>query len=210
MEALTTLTAVAAPIVADNVDTDQIFPARFISKDRRDGGYAAYFLHDHRFDDEGRPKSDCVLNDPRFSSAKILVAGANYASGSGRPGAIFSHLDFGVRAIIAESFGPVFSAVAYKSGLLTVALARASIVAITRQILESPGREVTVDLGAQTVVAPDGTAFSFDIDHFVKRMIMEGRSEIDLTLTFEDKISATEAALRRSLPWVFQEPKRQR
>src|ERR1700761_7221970 len=114
------LKARAVPFTMDNVDTDQIFPSRFVSKDRADGEYGDYFLHDQRFDEAGNLKSQFILNDQRYHGARIIVASANYACGSARPGAIYSHLDYGISAIIAESYGSVFPTVAYKSGLLTI------------------------------------------------------------------------------------------
>jgi 3-isopropylmalate/(R)-2-methylmalate dehydratase small subunit len=203
MAGFTTLTAVAAPIAMDNLDTDQIFPARFSSKDRRDGQFGTYFLHDLRFDRYGKPNPDFILNEPKLKTAKILVGASNYACGSGRPGAIFSHVDFGVRAVIAESFGAVFSSIAYKSGLLTIPLPREEVTRLRDQLAASAGAEITIDLAGQTIIAPDGAAFRFEIDHFVKRMIMEGLSEIDLTLGLHERITEFDARQRISLPWIF-------
>ena len=198
-----TLTAVAAPIVADNVDTDQIFPSRFTSKNRADGMFGTYFLHDQRFDDAGAPRIDCILNDERLKDAKILVASANYACGSARPGAIYSHLDYGIRAVIAESFGPVFPTVAFKSGLLTIQLSKDAVASIRDHLLRNLGAEVSIDVAQQFVVAPDETRYSFEIDHFAKRMFVEGISEIDLTLGLVDKIEAFEARQRLAMPWLY-------
>ena len=197
------LTAVAAPITTDNVDTDQIFPSRFSSKDRADGKFGTYFLHDQRFDASGNRNESFILNDERLRDARIIVASQNYACGSARPGAIYSHLDYGIEAIIAESFGPVFPTVAYKSGLLTIRLAGADTEYMRNRLLESLGSQITVDLKRQRVVSPDGKEFPFEIDHFVKRMFMEGLSEIDLTLGYRAKIEALEARLRSELPWVY-------
>ena len=199
------LTAVAAPLAFDNLDTDQIFPARFSTKDRREGQFGTYFLHDLRFDRSGARISDFILNDERLADTKILVASANYACGSGRPGAVFSHIDFGIRAIIAESFGAVFSSVAYKSGLLTVPLPQEQVSRLRQQLSNNIGASLTIDLKSQVVVAPDHTQFAFEIDHFVKRMIMEGLSEIDLTLGLAEQVTQFEARQRTLLPWVFAE-----
>lgn len=203
MQKFEKLTSVAAPLPMRDVDTDQIFPSRFQSRNRADGKFGDYFLHDQRFDGEGRPKADCILNDERLRGARILVAGANYACGSARPGAIYSHLDFGIRAIIAESFGAVFPTVAFKSGLLTVQLDAAHTSALRSQLLRAPGAEVAVDLEDQVVVAPDGQRFGFDIDPFAKRMLLEGIDEIDLTLKYVDEIQQFEARRRAAMPWVF-------
>src|SRR3954454_22381581 len=103
------LKAIAIPLGFDNIDTDQIFPSRFSSKNRADGMFGEYLLHDHRFDDNGVKKRDFIFNDERLQGAQILVAAGNYACGSARPGAVFAHIDYGFRALIAESFGPVFA-----------------------------------------------------------------------------------------------------
>lgn len=197
------LTAIAAPLAIDNVDTDQIFPSRFTSKRRADGQFGTYLLYDQRFDETGNVKSDFVLNDARFHEARILVAASNYACGSARPGAIFSHIDFGIRAIIAESFGPVFAEVAYKSGLLTIQLAKQDTAYLRDVLSEKPGSQLTIDLTEQVVVAPDGRRFAFQIDPFTKRIFVQGGSEIDLTLSMKDQIVAFEARRRKVVPWAY-------
>lgn len=202
MAGFETLTAAAVPIATDNVDTDQIFPSRFTSKNRDDGGFGRCFLHDWRFDANGRPNEDCLLNDPRLADAKIIVAAANYACGSARPGAIYSHVDHGIQAVIAESFGPVFPTVAFKSGLLTIRLSRDETRRLREQLLASLGSSVTIDLRQQVVVAPDGERIAFDMDPFAKRMFIEGLSEIELTLQLVDRIEAFEARHRAALPWL--------
>ncbi len=202
MAGFTTFTATAAPIAASNVDTDQIFPARFSSKNRADGNFGTYFLHDRRFDPSGVPITDFILNDPRLQDVGIIVAAANYGAGSGRPGAIFSHLDYGIRAIIAESYGPVFLSAAYKSGLLTIEVGPADAEALRARLLADLGSAVTIDLPAQTITAGD-LRIDFAIDPFVKRIVAEGLSETDLTLSFSDLIDAFETNKRRTEPWLF-------
>jgi len=202
MQKFDTLTAVAAPILIRDVDTDQIFPSRFQSKNRADGNFGTYFLHDRRFAPDGSPRDDFVLNHPKFRGAQILVASANYACGSARPGAIYSHLDYGVRVIIAESFGAVFPAVAFKSGLLTIQLPRQEIEALGAQLLDKPGAQVSVDLASQCVTAPLGQALRFEIDPFAKRMLLEGIDEIGLTLGYISEIEQFEARRRIAMPWL--------
>lgn len=202
MEKFETLTAVAAPILARDVDTDQIFPSRFLSRKRAEGKYGDYLLHDHRFDAEGRPMPGFVLSDERYLKAKVLVAAANYACGSARPGAVFAHVDFGIRAIIAESFGAVFPTVAFKYGVLTAQLAPEHVAELLAQLQRSPGSEVTIDLPRQTVIAPDGQRFGFDIDGFAKRLLVEGLDQIGLTLSYREDIERFEAKRRAALPWL--------
>jgi 3-isopropylmalate/(R)-2-methylmalate dehydratase small subunit len=201
-----TLTAVAAPIAMDKIDTDQVLPGRFQSKSREGGAFGSYFLHDLRFDENGSERPSFILNDKRLRDVQIIVAAENYACGSGRQGAMFAHIDYGIRAIIAESFGPVFSAVAYKSGLLTIQLDREKVAFLRRSLLEDLGARLTIDLPGQLVKAPDGTLFSFEIDPFVKRIIMEGLNEIEFTLALTTRIEAFEARQRIALPWVFKRP----
>jgi len=202
MQPFETLTAVAAPIAANNVDTDQIFPARFSSKNRLDGQFGTYFLHDRRFDRTGAPITDFILNDPRLQQIGIIVAGANYGAGSGRPGAIFSHLDYGVRAIIAESYGPVFSSAAYKSGLLTIEVGRTEAAALRDYLLTNLGSSITIDLPHQHILAGENR-IPFEIDSFVKRIIVSGLSEIDLSLGFAEAIGAFEEQQELTRPWLF-------
>lgn len=197
------LTGIAIPISMNNVDTDQIFPTRFQSKRRSEGMYGNYFLHDIRYDDEGNVNAGFVMNDKKYGGAKFIVAAENYACGSARLGAIFSHIDFGIRAVIAESFGPVFPTVAYKSGLLTLQLEGPHVRQLRALLLESRNPEITIDLRRKVVVGPDRAEFSFEIEDFIRRMFMEGVNEIDLTRGFHDRIAAFEARQREKLPWIY-------
>jgi len=204
MRKLEILMAVAAPLEMNNVDTDQIFPARFTSKDRKERGYGDYYLHDLRYDESGNARADFVLNDARLKNAEIIVSGANYACGSARPGAVYAHVDRGIRAVIAKSFGPLFAAVAYKSGLLAVQLKPDEILDLSGQLTENTGAFVTLDLPNQIVRAPNGSHYAFEIDPFVKRMISEGLDEIQLTLGLSKQIDAFAKRQREKMPWVFE------
>ena len=197
------LTAVAAPLAIDNIDTDQVFPARFTSRLRDGGDFGFSYLHDRRFDKNGNPVEDFILNDKRLHDVQIIVAGSNYACGSGRAGALVAQVDYGLRAVIADSFGAVFSSVAYKSGILTVQLSHQQVANLTGQLMANLGTIITIDLPEQVVVAPDGTRMGFQIDPFEKRMIAEGLNEIDFTLALDSAISAFEARQRVGMPWVF-------
>lgn len=208
MAKLEKLTSVAVPIVANNVDTDQIFPSRFTGRSRTGGAFSTYFFHDCRFGPAGNKLGDFILNDARMVGAQIIVAADNYACGSARPGAVYAHTDYGIRVIIAESFGPVFAAVAYKAGLLTIQLTADHVKNLREQLLGRLGAEITVDLREQFVVAPNGTHLAFDIDPFVKKIVMGGLSEIELTLGLKDKLDEFETRQRHSLPWLFQSTSR--
>jgi len=197
------LKAVAVPFEIDNIDTDQIFPSRFVGKNRTEGSYRDYFFHDQRFVETDVPIPDFVLNKAAYRGAAIIVASANYACGSARPGAIYSHLDYGISAIIATSFGSVFPTVAYKSGLLTIQVGPDTSQAIRDALLRHPGAEVEIDLDAQSIVLTSGQRYDFEIDSFVKTMFMEGISEIDYTLKLLPEIEAKEAKLRNAYPWFY-------
>ena len=153
-----------------------------------------------------RRRASFVLNDARLRNAEVIVAGANYACGSARPGAVYAHVDRGLRAVVAESFGPLFSAVAYKSGLLTIQLRPEEISDLRKQLTANIGALVTLDLPGQTVGAPDGARYAFEIDPFVKRMIVEGLDEIELTLALSKQIDAFAGRSRDQMPWVFETP----
>ena len=119
MKPFTTLTAVAAPIDMANIDTDRIIPVRFLRKLRNDkSGYEGYLFHDMRFDNAGQEKPDFVLNKTAFRRAGIIVAGANFGCGSSREGAVYALLDYGIRAVIAPSFGDIHYANELQNGML--------------------------------------------------------------------------------------------
>lgn len=194
MEPFTQLDAVAAPLDMANVDTDQLTPARFLGQRRADG-LASVLLHDLRFDADGAEKPDFVLNRPAFRNARILVGGRNFGCGSSRESAPWALRDYGVRAVIAPSFGDIFHTNCLKNGLLPIELPEARTQALCRALLEAPGARIRVDLAAQSVVGPDGQTDRFEIDDFAKQALLSGLDELAMTLTYLDKIEAYEAAV---------------
>jgi 3-isopropylmalate/(R)-2-methylmalate dehydratase small subunit len=202
MDKFLTLTAVAAPIDMDNVDNDQVIPARLMRKPRVGNAYAQYLFHDLRFENDGREKQDFVLNQPAYRDAKIIVASHNYACGSSRLGAVYVHYDFGIRCLIATSFGDVFFNNCFKNGILPVRLAAEATADIRRQLHAKPGATLSVDLPAQVVTDTDGKQYEFAVDPFAKRCLLEGLSDIALTLEREPEIAAFEARHRQKLGWL--------
>lgn len=202
MQPFTTLTAIAAPIGMDNVDNDQVLPARLMRKQRADGQYAKYLFHDLRFDDDGAEKPDFVLNQPAYRDAKIIVASHNYACGSSRLGAVYVHYDYGIRCLIATSFGDVFFNNCFKNGILPIRLPAETTAAIRRQLHAKPGATLTVDLPSQMVTDAEGHGHEFAVDSFGKRCLLEGLSDIGLTLEREPEIAAFEDRYRRAHPWL--------
>jgi 3-isopropylmalate/(R)-2-methylmalate dehydratase small subunit len=184
--------AVAMPMPVADVNTDQIVPGRFMHKLRED--YGRYCFHDLRFDSEGTPRHDFVLNQPIYAHAAILVAGANFGCGSSREHAVFTLADFGFRAILAPSFGDIFFINCFKNGVLPIVLPEDVIAGVLSQIERSPGVMMSIDLPSQQVSAPDGTQAVFEINGFYKECLLKGLDEIELTLSMRADIDKFEAA----------------
>ncbi|HEV2363230.1 MAG TPA: 3-isopropylmalate dehydratase small subunit [Caulobacteraceae bacterium] len=200
MRPFTTLTARAAPLPIANLDTDQIIPKQFLKTIER-SGLGRGLLYDLRFDAEGRPKSDFVLNQPRYAGAQILIAGPNFGCGSSREHAPWALIDFGIRCVIAESFADIFLANCFENGLLPIALPAQEVTALEAEALG--GNHVfTVDLETQTVTAPSGRQARFDIDPSRKRKLLEGLDSIGQTLKAESAIGAFEARRAAGQPWA--------
>lgn len=195
MLAFTRLQSIAAPLALDNVDTDQILPARFLVQ-KRELGYEAYCFRDLRYFADGAERPDFVLNQDIYRGAQVLVAGANFGCGSSREGAVYALQDIGVRAVIAESFGDIFYQNALINGMLPVHLAAEPMQALRAAMRAEPGVAVTIDLPSQTVTTPGGTAFDFRIDAFRKHCLLEGLDEIDFTLNYMREIEQYEAGPR--------------
>jgi len=192
MEPVTRFEGVAAPLPLDNVDTDQIIPARFLRKPR-DAEYQRWFFHDLRFAPDGTVLPGFVLNRPPFDAATILVAGRNFGVGSSREAAVYALQAFGIRAAIAESFGDIHYSNALKNGLLPVRLPEPAVMALRDLILAAPGTALTVDLPRNRLSAPDGTVHDFVIPPFSRDCLLRGLDEIGLTLTLLPEIEAFEA-----------------
>jgi 3-isopropylmalate/(R)-2-methylmalate dehydratase small subunit len=203
MHAFTVLTAVAAPLDIPKIDTGMILPGRYMRRHRRPGhDYGEAFLHDLRFDETGRPRSDFVLNDSAYREAKILVASSDFGCGSSREGAAFAVMDYGFRALLAPSFGEIFQVNCIQNGILAVTLAEPIIHDLWRQLRARTGTKLTIDLPNQRVIAPDGTGHDFEISPTRKDRLIRGIDDIDVTLEHLDRIEAFEASRRARLPWL--------
>jgi 3-isopropylmalate/(R)-2-methylmalate dehydratase small subunit len=186
------LEAVAAPFPLSNVDTDQIIPARFLQKPRRDG-YADFLFRDLRFDESGAPRQNFILNQSQFASARILVAGRNFGCGSSREGAVYALWDSGFRSVIAPSFGDIFFNNSLKNGFLPIILAQSDVDDLLTVLSATPGARLSVDLNDQSVKDPDGTIRRFEIDPFIKQCLLSGVDELEYTLSLTSEIAAFEA-----------------
>jgi len=181
---------VAIPI--DNIDTDQIIPARFLKTTDKTGLGQGLFS-DWRYDAEGRPRPDFVLNRPHAQGAQVLLAGDNFGCGSSREHAPWALAGFGLRAVISSSFADIFRNNALKNGLLPVVVDDAAHRRLLELHAADPDAEVTVDLATQTVRLPDGSTVPFPIDGFAKQCLLEGVDELGYLQSYMSKIVAYEA-----------------
>lgn len=200
MDAFTTLTAVAVPLDQANVDTDQIIPARYLGLPR-DQQVPAMF-HDLRFDTEGAPRPDFVLNQPAFAAAQIIVSDRNFGCGSSRENAVSVMVDNGFRAFIAPSFGDIFFNNCFQNGVLPIRLSAERVAVLRRLLREAPGATISVDLASQRVTGPDGQSDVFEIDSFRKDCLLKGVDEVSLTMTYEQDIARFEARQKVERDWL--------
>jgi 3-isopropylmalate/(R)-2-methylmalate dehydratase small subunit len=200
MEPFTRFTGLAAPLDMSNVDTDKLLPNRFFRK-ARGNGLQQYMLHDIRFNSDGTEKPEFILNQKPYREARILVAGPNFGSGSAREGAVYAVSDYGIRAIIAPSFSDIYSGNMLQNGMLPVVLSQEACDDLRAQLHAKPGAEITIDLEAKTVTAPDGKVYAFDMDASPRERLLKGQDDIDLILVHKDAIEAFEQRYLEQHPW---------
>lgn len=204
MQPFTSLSGIAAPLEEANVDTNQICPTRFNQVPRGER-FARILFHDRRFDAKETEKRDFVLNAPPYDHAVILVAGRNFGCGSSRETAVYGLLTFGIRAVIAESFGDIFKNNAFKNGLLPIELSEQDVTSIFGYLKEEPGGVVTVDLPTQTVAA-GRKRFRFNIEPLNKKRLLLGLDEVACTRAYQAQIDAFEAQHLKTHFWINTRP----
>ena len=192
MEPFVNHTGRVVPYDMPNVDTDQIIPARFLKKIDR-VGFGELLFYELRYDEDGSPKADFILNQPKYAGGTILVSGPQFGIGSSREHAPWAIQQYGFRAVIAPSFGDIFRSNCYQNGLLPVALSADEVNTITARAQELEGYELTIDLQAQAVRDNYGLAARFDIDSFRKENLVNGLDDIGLTLQHASDIDAFES-----------------
>lgn len=183
-------------IARDDIDTDQIIPARFLTTTTRTG-LGTHLFADWRYDADGTPKPGFELNQATALGAQVLVAGRNFGCGSSREHAPWALNDWGIRAVIASSFADIFRSNAHRNGVVTIALDEATLASTQAALRGDPTTVVMVDLAAQTVRLPDGTQAWFSIDGFSKRCLIEGLDELGALLADLPAIQEWEAACGR-------------
>ena len=201
MDKFTTLTAVAAPMPLVNIDTDMIIPKQFLKTIHR-SGLGKNLFDEMRFDREGNEIADFVLNQPAYRSAEIIVAGDNFGCGSSREHAPWALLDYGIRCVISTSFADIFFNNCFKNGILPVVLPEDAVKALMEDAQNGANARLTVDLETQTVTAPDGTEYHFDVNPTQKHNLLNGLDDIGQTMERGAAIDAFEATAQQSRPWV--------
>ncbi len=181
-----------AVLMRDSIDTDQIIPARFLTTTTK-AGLGKLLFNDWRYDADGEPKADFVLNQADPETTKVLLAGENFGCGSSREHAPWALVDWGLRAIIARSFADIFRNNALKNGLLPVALPADAHQALAKDLERDPKAEVIVSLQNQEVTLPGGSKVSFEVDPFAKHLLLNGHDELDFLRTFSDATETYEA-----------------
>ncbi len=187
------------PLPNENVDTDQIAPARFL-KTTGKAGLGRILLYDWRYDAEGNPRPDFILNRPAVKGASILLAGNNFGCGSSREHAPWALSDFGFRAIISTSFADIFRNNCLKNGILPIVVEKPAHEKLFRLAAARPRAEVAVDLAAQTLTLQDGEAVNFPVDPFAKKCLLEGIDELGYLLGLAERITDYEARTSQALP----------
>jgi 3-isopropylmalate/(R)-2-methylmalate dehydratase small subunit len=193
MQKFTPLQSKIVPLPAENVDTDQIIPARFLKVTDKTGLGESLFC-DWRYHADGSPKADFVLNQPEMKGRQVLLAGDNFGCGSSREHAPWALTGYGFRAVVSTSFADIFRNNSLKNGLLPVVVDKDTHAQLFSIMEEDPHAMVSVDLETQTLTLPDGRAVTFPIDAFSKACLLNGVDEIGYVQGMTDKIEAFEAA----------------
>jgi 3-isopropylmalate/(R)-2-methylmalate dehydratase small subunit len=200
MDKFIRLTATACPLDVANLNTDQLLPARFL-KVPRSAGLATALLHDLRFDADGRERPNFPLNRPAWRDVKIVVGARNFGCGSSREAAVYALCDYGIRCVIAPSFGDIFAGNAVQNGLLTAIVSDDEAAMLIGLLGEKPHPPLTVDLEQQTIRCGDQT-FRFAIDPVRRTRLLNGWDNIALTESYMDRIAAFKMADRARRPWA--------
>ena len=192
MKPFTNFESSLVPLPVNNIDTDQIIPARFLKTTSKQGLDKQLFC-DWRYDEQGNPKPDFILNQPQAKGAEILLAGDNFGCGSSREHAPWALTQFGFRAVISTSFADIFKGNALKNSLLPIVVPPDVHADLFGQVATDPGIKVTVDLAQQKLTLPDGRSVDFAIDPFSKACLLEGVDELGYILKNEAAIALFES-----------------
>lgn len=201
MQPFKTLIGIAAPLPTPNIDTEVMVRISRLMEFGK-GALAPYLFEPLRYDADGGENPDFILNRPAFRSSSILIAGENFGCGSSREAAVWALHDFGIRCILAPSFGDIFAANCLQNGVLTIALPAAEIAALTSEIATDQPAPFNIDLEAQTITAPSGRTIAFTIDPGHRQALLDGLDEIAQTLRLDDLVAAHQHRRDTAQPWA--------
>lgn len=198
-EPFTILTSLPMPLIRDNIDTDQIIPSREMKSTGKTGLTDGLFAGWRYKEIGGRePNPDFVMNDPVYAKSAIILGGANFGSGSSREHAVWALAEYGFRAVIAQSFAPIFAGNCVRNGILPVILDAVAIATI-----EQSRAPVTINLQAQIITFASGQGWTFHIKEGAKSMLLDGLDTIDLSLKMAEEITAWQDTDRAIRPWIY-------
>ena len=201
MDKFATLTGVAAPLEIDNVDTDMIIPKDYLKTIQRTGLGKGLFA-ELRYNDDGSPNPDFVLNKPAYKNARILVAGNNFGCGSSREHAPWALLDYGIRAVISTEFGDIFYNNCFQNGILPIKVSKEDLDKLMDDASRGANATLSIDLEKQEVRGPDGGVVHFEIDPFKKHCMLNGLDAVGLTLAKDQHIATYEERASVNRPWA--------
>lgn len=200
MQPFTKLSTNGAPLALANIDTDQIIPKQFLTTIERKGLGNGLF-YDFRFDENGNLKPDFVLNQEAYKGTQLIIAGPNFGCGSSREHAPWALLDFGIRAVIANSYADIFYNNCFKNGILPIKLPQETVEELMAQA-NGHNCRFDIDLEAQSVTAPDGKSHHFEIEPSMKRALLLGLDDIADSLTHSNEIKDYKAKQKLLTPWL--------
>ncbi len=192
MNKFKTHTGKMVALYRQNIDTDQIMPKQFLTRIER-SGFGEFLFHNWRFDSNGAPNNDFILNDPKYENASILITGENFGCGSSREHAPWGLLDYGFRVIISSSFADIFYNNSLKNGLLPIVLEKNLVNELIKKSVVNTHSDITINLSEKTISNKEGLFSSFEIDNFRRECLLSGLDDIALTLQHEKQISKYEA-----------------
>tara|TARA_B100002051_G_C16714139_1_gene628364 strand:+ start:1397 stop:1996 length:600 start_codon:yes stop_codon:yes gene_type:complete len=199
MDKFTEITEVAAPMPLPNIDTDMIFPGRFLKTVERTGlGKIAFYRM--RYNDDGTENKDFILNKDEYRKSRIIIAGDNFGCGSSREHAPWALLDFGIRCIISTSFADIFFNNAFKNGILCIPMKEQEVTILMADAVNK--NKLKIDLVKKNIVREDNSTVPFEIDQHRRHNLLNGLDEIGITLESEEEISKFETKLSLEKPWV--------
>ena len=201
MEKFERISGIAAPMPLINIDTDMIIPKQFLKTIKR-SGLGVNLFDEMRYDDNGDEIPDFVLNKPAYRSSEIIVAGDNFGCGSSREHAPWAIKDFGIRCVIAPAFADIFYNNCFKNGILPITLPQDQVDVLMKDAEKGANARMEVDLVAQQITTSDGEVFSFEVDEFKKRCLLEGLDDIGQTFQKVAAIDSFEAKASDARPWV--------